>query len=454
MSNLNKEYKREGVRYYITIKQEIEKNELELKMLSRNHPAMLLPLEVRNQDGVIYFYYDITKEKSLDKIVEKTALSYKEIHMLFETIFEAIEMTKEYFLESDSLVFEEELIYKQKQQYRFIYVPGQKKNIVTQIKNLVTYLMDKIDHEDQEAVVYIYGMYRIVREGNFDIQSLKDLGTKNEENPYTHIMEQHKKQKEEWYEKTYENERRKRKELEAEEREEEEENSRLDGEIQEDGKGKSKRTANGKQQKREQRNGRTSKKETTMRGVVLILLGLLLAYEGYYIYGKAPSMAIQLLCIGTFAGFVIYFIFLIRWIKKRREMEHMEQLFSKLGAKEEQKVSYSNETMPLDRAYEQKKMAKLCPLFQGDEYPIFLTKQQFTIGNMTGNADGKIDKRQVSRIHALFEKKERTFTVKDLKSTNGTSVNGILLREDEKVELRDGDEIEFGDCAYLFELLG
>lgn len=156
MSNLNKEYKREGVRYYITIKQEIEKNELELKMLSRNHPAMLLPLEVRNQDGVICFYYDITKEKSLDKIVEKTALSYKEVHMLFETIFEAIEMTKEYFLESDSLVFEEELIYKQKQQYRFIYVPGQKKNIVTQIKNLVTYLMDKIDHEDQEAVVYIY----------------------------------------------------------------------------------------------------------------------------------------------------------------------------------------------------------------------------------------------------------------------------------------------------------
>lgn len=435
LSEINREYKREGIHYYIVIEQEVV-NQLELKMLSRNQPKDLLPIEVRNQNGKTYFYYDITNEKNLKKITEKTSLSYIEIKTLFESIFEAIEMTKEYLLEADSLLFEEETIYKSVQ-YRFIYLPGRKNNIVNQIQSLVLYLMDKIDYQDQEAVVYIYGLYRIIREGNFNIDSLRNLEYKKEENPYNQIVEEHRRQKDELEEILRQKEEKKL------------EYAKLEYEKSEQGERKSTYENQPKQMKFRLKMESQSW-SFLLRWIPLIFITLLLIYEGYYMYGKAMSIEIQILCIITFFGFVIYLISLFWWIKRKREKKKVDKLFSSLERQNES--MYSSETTVLDEAYIERKIAKLSPILENDGHPIMITKEKFMIGNMMGNADGKIDKKQISRVHALIEKKEEKFFIKDLKSTNGTSVNGILLREDESARIKDNDEIEFGDCAYLFRI--
>ena len=41
-----------------------------------------------------------------------------------------------------------------------------------------------------------------------------------------------------------------------------------------------------------------------------------------------------------------------------------------------------------------------------------------------------------------------TFVVADLGSTNGTKVNGVRVAEH---ELRDGDEVRFGNTTFRFE---
>lgn len=444
LSEPNREYKREGIHYYIVIEQEVE-NQLELKMLSRNQPKYLLPIEVRNQDGKTYFYYDITNEKNLKKITEKAALSYTEIKTLFESIFETVEMTKEYFLEADSLLFDEETIYKSSQ-YRFLYLPGGKNNIIEQIQSLVLYLMDKIDYQDQEAVVYIYGLYRIIREGNFNMDSLRNLENKKEENPYNQIMEEHRRQKDELEERV----RREEQKLEQEKSVQEKTKKREREFIYENQTNRIKPKLKTKI-KRESKSGLL-----LLRWILFIFLSLALIYEGYYIYGRAVSIEIQILCIITFFGFVIYLISLFWWIKKEKERKNVNQLFSSLESQKEDKDSnktgYSNETTVLDETYVQRKLAKLSPILEDDGYPIIITKEKFMIGNMMGNADGKIDKKQISRAHALIEKKGDKFFIKDLKSTNGTSVNGIFLKEDESVRIKDKDEIEFGDCAYFFRI--
>lgn len=424
LSELSREYKREGINYYIVIEQEV-KNQLELKMLSRNQPKTLLPIEVRNQNGSTYFYYNITNEKNLKKITEKTALSYIEIKTLFESIFETIEMTKEYLLEADSLLFQEDMIYKS-DHYRFIYLPGRKSNVVNQIQDLVAYLMDKINHQDQEAVVYIYGLYRIVREGNFDIESLRNLEDKKEENPYNQIMEEHRQQKDDLEIILHQQEKR-----------EQEKENLLD-------------------KKQMPRIKKDLKKESKffisiLRWIPLTFLSLLLIYEGYYMYGKAVSIEIQILCIFTFFGFVVYLILLFWWMKREKEKKKTDKLFADL--ERQSNNTHSNETIVLDETYVGKNLAKLSPLSERDGYPIFITKEKFTIGNMLGNADGKIDRKQISRMHALIEKKGNKFFIRDLKSTNGTMINGIFVREEESIGIKDGDEIEFGDCAYIFKIL-
>jgi DNA-binding SARP family transcriptional activator len=76
------------------------------------------------------------------------------------------------------------------------------------------------------------------------------------------------------------------------------------------------------------------------------------------------------------------------------------------------------------------------------ELPI--TGQQLTIGSAPGNGL-MLSERAVSRVHAVIERMGPGWCVRDLGSTNGTWVNGKLVRE-VKV-LRPGDEIAIGGVS-------
>lgn len=56
----------------------------------------------------------------------------------------------------------------------------------------------------------------------------------------------------------------------------------------------------------------------------------------------------------------------------------------------------------------------------------------------------------VSRRHAQVLRRQQSFQLQDLKSTNGTLVNGRVLPAGERVPLRHGDRIQFGDVQLVF----
>lgn len=65
------------------------------------------------------------------------------------------------------------------------------------------------------------------------------------------------------------------------------------------------------------------------------------------------------------------------------------------------------------------------------------------------DADVQIDDRYASGIHIrLFSREGRHF-VEDMRSTNGTMLNGAEL--DGEAELVDGDTIQIGDTVFRFE---
>ena len=66
------------------------------------------------------------------------------------------------------------------------------------------------------------------------------------------------------------------------------------------------------------------------------------------------------------------------------------------------------------------------------------------------SADCKLEARSVSRRHALIEMRDGCFYLRDLGSTNGTSVNGKPI--DSEAELRVGDRIEVGAERLRFEV--
>jgi pSer/pThr/pTyr-binding forkhead associated (FHA) protein len=58
-----------------------------------------------------------------------------------------------------------------------------------------------------------------------------------------------------------------------------------------------------------------------------------------------------------------------------------------------------------------------------------------------------IDDPTVSAQHAMLMRLGRSYRLKDLRSTNGTQINGVSITD---AELKDGDKIRFGSAVAIF----
>ena len=78
---------------------------------------------------------------------------------------------------------------------------------------------------------------------------------------------------------------------------------------------------------------------------------------------------------------------------------------------------------------------------------IELTGDQFTIGRKTDN-DLPIEDHTVSSRHAKLVRVQSVYFIEDLKSTNGTAVNGKPI---ERAQLHDADVITIGQHRLIFQ---
>lgn len=75
-------------------------------------------------------------------------------------------------------------------------------------------------------------------------------------------------------------------------------------------------------------------------------------------------------------------------------------------------------------------------------------------GDKVGRTKGEIilDDPKISNPHARFRLDSETFTLWDFGSKNGTYVNGERIKA--ATDLKENDEIKFGDTTYVFKILG
>lgn len=65
------------------------------------------------------------------------------------------------------------------------------------------------------------------------------------------------------------------------------------------------------------------------------------------------------------------------------------------------------------------------------------------LSNYGGESNG------VSRVHAAIHDQDGMVYITDLKSTNGTRINGLLLEPNEPYRLRETDELQFGNLTLI-----
>jgi pSer/pThr/pTyr-binding forkhead associated (FHA) protein len=83
----------------------------------------------------------------------------------------------------------------------------------------------------------------------------------------------------------------------------------------------------------------------------------------------------------------------------------------------------------------------------GEEKKITLEKSKITLGRGL-NVDLTIHDRLASRLHCVIEFKDNAWHISDLKSRNGTFVNGERIQE---ARLNVGDRIRIGEMVLVCE---
>ena len=81
-----------------------------------------------------------------------------------------------------------------------------------------------------------------------------------------------------------------------------------------------------------------------------------------------------------------------------------------------------------------------------------VVRDTMTIGRDSDN-DIVLESITVSRFHAVLVREAAEVLLVDLESSNGTLVNGVLIRPDEPLQLANEDELQFGQVVASFVTL-
>lgn len=161
---------------YLVIEAELYlKESFETKMLYNNKIQGLLEVQLRVVEGCAYYYYDVTGKVSLQSR-SALLLEKKECETIVDSLCKMLTGLDEYLLTVDALWLKPEGIFYDEaaSQWSYIYLPGYCKDIREQIRGLVLNLMNYVHHQNQEAVLYVYGLYKQVQNNFF---SIKDIST-------------------------------------------------------------------------------------------------------------------------------------------------------------------------------------------------------------------------------------------------------------------------------------
>ena len=453
------EYKRDMNHNYLILygEDEINTDSYQVRMLVGNVIPSLLKCRIQGMDGRFLVYFDITSKQALSVLYEEKKMGVEDLRLIFGGFVKAMEDAAEYLMNPGQFIISPEYIYTdiEKQEIYFCMMSGYEKDIKEQFQFLTEYILPKIDHQDQDAVILGYGVYKRAMEDSFHLEHIKEelYKTQGQQGTTTTKAEQMKTESEQ------------RQESEDFNPEEEGfwENEEINQEFVRDG----------------EKSKRLSPPQKT--GVIVLAAILLCGIAATTLMGYLPYME-----TGTILGIIIVlvacvmlFVYVSKIKKKpgalrqgreeerdkpkgitgkvptdqtdqsQNTIQSVVKSTNKPVVKSSQLHADYGETVVLS-AGAVSGPASLVSKEPGELATIYINEDLTVIGKLETACDAVISLPTVSRIHAKIKKKEDAYYLTDMNSRNGTAVNGRLLLPDEEYQLEPEDEVDFAQARYIF----
>lgn len=448
------EYKRDMNHNYLILygEKDINTDSYQVRMLVGNIIPSLLKCRIQGVDGKFMMYFDITSKQAVSTLYEEKKLGNEDLRLIFGGFVRVMEEAAEYLINPAQLVLKPQYIFAdcEKKELFFCLMPGYDKDIKEQFQLLTEYILPKIDHEDSEAVILGYGVYRRTMENSFHLEHIKEELYRKQNN------------KEEIKTETEKNSR----EISVQETGEEnlmQSSGMSENFWQED---KTEKTDSHKL---------FGKKVAVFVLILLALAGVTMAISGGYLPHQDISVLLGVVLAGM--GGIMLAVLLIRKAKEvykqpQRESREKPQLSEKFVRPPVNEILQEGSDDSIKTMMEKKSLhrereedfgetvvlsagvvsgpASLVSREPGELAPIYLQEELTVIGKLENACDAVIDLPTVSRIHAKIRKREEEYYLSDMNSRNGTIVNGRLLLPEEEYRLQEEDEVDFAQARYIF----
>lgn len=312
------------------------------------------------------------------------------------------------------------------------------------------YILPKIDHEDGEAVVLGYGVYRRTMENSFHLEHIKEELYRKQNNKEEIKTETEKDSREISVQETGE------------------ENLMQSSGMSENfwREDKAEKTDSHKL---------FGKKVAVFVLILLALAGVTMAISGGYLPHQDISVLLGIVLAGM--GGIMLAVVIIRKAKDvykqpQKESREKSQLSEKFVRPPVNEILQEGSDDTIKMMMEKKSLhkekdedfgetvvlsagvvsgpASLVSREPGELAPIYLQEELTVIGKLENACDAVIDLPTVSRIHAKIRKREEEYYLSDMNSRNGTIVNGRLLLPEEEYRLQEEDEVDFAQARYIF----
>ncbi len=119
----------------------------------------MLPCSLRYIDGEAYLYYDITSRQNIAQLFEKKPITRQWIMDFLWSMRRVRQEMSRFLLEESNIVWFPQHVYQdlEKKEFYFIYVPYCTEN--TGFNELMEYLVEHVDYQDESLVEYVYKAY-------------------------------------------------------------------------------------------------------------------------------------------------------------------------------------------------------------------------------------------------------------------------------------------------------
>jgi hypothetical protein len=127
-------------------------------------------------DGDGQFWYDITGKQSLDTFCRVKAVGQAFLEQLVHSVCDELGVLEQYLVDTNCLCLAPELVYVSIQTGEIIFtaVPGSCDNLADRFRELVEYLLTRVDHKDAKAVRLAYDIYEKTLEEGYSIADIQD----------------------------------------------------------------------------------------------------------------------------------------------------------------------------------------------------------------------------------------------------------------------------------------